>query len=312
MKHAVWIVAALITAVTSCATNTVVVDDEFPELRRWTTDDGVVYESLPSRDDALIIVLDGGVPASTIGFRIGDGDFTPSFFWFVLERLGDRAMVVTPEKFHAEPGGWYQYDEEFLLAYTADNLIVHYARLIDAYLEEHPAQRVYLFGASEGGMVLPAVYNSLEQRSRITKMVSAGAGGFNSTERFQVLAESGVETDPVTLFLHRNFHLTLADIHSNPDSIEHTYVEIPYRYWYSFITYTPNDHFADIDIPVLFVHGRRDSVLPVESTEAVESRWPNKPYEYVYFEDMGHGPRGSESQTDEFFAAIEAWLFDER
>jgi dipeptidyl aminopeptidase/acylaminoacyl peptidase len=47
---------------------------------------------------------------------------------------------------------------------------------------------------------------------------------------------------------------------------------------------------VNINIPVLFLHGELDRNVSVESTRYVEDNLPDKPFDYIYYPEMAHGP----------------------
>ena len=63
----------------------------------------------------------------------------------------------------------------------------------------------------------------------------------------------------------------------------------------------------NIEIPVLFIHGEMDVNIPVESTRYVENNLPNKPFDYIYYPEMAHGPRTTE-ELNGLRNDIKEWL----
>jgi dipeptidyl aminopeptidase/acylaminoacyl peptidase len=92
-----------------------------------------------------------------------------------------------------------------------------------------------------------------------------------------------------------------------PDSLEIGYLGMLFRYWSSFIDVRPADYYEYIDIQVLFVHGKKDYRIPVESSGYVERKLPDKPFEYLYYPKMAHGPSNYQEGVA-MREAIAAWI----
>ncbi|MFW5685881.1 MAG: alpha/beta hydrolase family protein, partial [Spirochaetota bacterium] len=159
--------------------------------------------------------------------------------------------------------------------------MAEYARMIDYYLERNRPERVFMMGISEGALMLPAVYLALENKESVDRMVSIAGGGMSPPEYYRIDNDLG---------RGERFELWWQRVEENPDSIEHAYYGLSYRYLTSWPGNSPLDAYRRIDVPVLFVHGMKDRRVPVQSSQIVETELPEKPFEYWYPEDMGHGP----------------------
>jgi dipeptidyl aminopeptidase/acylaminoacyl peptidase len=60
----------------------------------------------------------------------------------------------------------------------------------------------------------------------------------------------------------------------------------------------PFDHYKNIDVPILFVHGDDNYRIPWESTEYIQKNLPEKPFNYKYF------PWAYDPETDRFSATF--------
>jgi dipeptidyl aminopeptidase/acylaminoacyl peptidase len=72
--------------------------------------------------------------------------------------------------------------------------------------------------------------------------------------------------------------------------LEIGFLGMPYRMWNSFINIQPFDFYKTINIPVLFINGEKDTLVSVETTRYIQNNLPGKPFEYIYYKNMGHGP----------------------
>ena len=64
----------------------------------------------------------------------------------------------------------------------------------------------------------------------------------------------------------------------------------------------------DIDIPVLFMHGERDMNIAVESTRYIEDNLSDKPFDFIYYQEMEHTTTKSEEIFYMFQNEIKEWL----
>ena len=292
-------VSALVGVLDSCQPRQFLFDEWHPPVAVHQSRDGLLYAAGNADSGKLIVYLDGGGPRSVLGSLESAGGFTaPSAYWGFLYVLGDDWQVVAPEKLSAEPGEAYQFDEEFLRHYGARNLIAQYARLIDRYLSENRVANAVIVGQSEGALVLPGVYQAMQEQARVAALVSFSGGGMSPYE----YAQLGTDAGPAGL---RDVWWERVD--ADPDSIEQTYQGLPFRWWSSWQSYSPLDAYRGVDIPVLFVHGTEDSRVPAASTRLVESALPDKPFEYWYLEGEGHGSRSAEELV-ELLSDVDDWL----
>jgi dipeptidyl aminopeptidase/acylaminoacyl peptidase len=80
-----------------------------------------------------------------------------------------------------------------------------------------------------------------------------------------------------------------------------------YRYFNSILDIKPFSAYKSINIPVLFIQGEMDVNVPVESTRYVEANLPEKPFSYIYYNDMAHSPR-KRSQYAKLRSDIAQWI----
>jgi pimeloyl-ACP methyl ester carboxylesterase len=162
-----------------------------------------------------------------------------------------------------------------------------YSSTINTYLDTHEYDSIVLAGYSEGACLLPLIYKNVKSQSNIKGIVSMSYGGLSVYEQIKILGESPLEmTD-----YYREACLSVdeykKDVELYPDSIGEI-MGYTYGWWNSFKDYRPIDDYREINIPVLFVHGKLDIMVPVESTEYIQENLPDKPFEYLYIDDLDH------------------------
>ena len=64
---------------------------------------------------------------------------------------------------------------------------------------------------------------------------------------------------------------------------EEDFYGLNYRWFDSFLKIRPFDYYRDINIPILFTHGKKDQNVPIESTQYLQENLPEKPFEYKYY-----------------------------
>jgi len=82
-----------------------------------------------------------------------------------------------------------------------------------------------------------------------------------------------------------------------------------YGWWNSFINYRPYDYFKNINIPILFIHGRQDIMVPVESTKYIQDNIQTSSFNYIYIENGDHTFSSNESK-DELRINIINWYME--
>jgi len=292
----------------NCCTGNVERDSEVLSRNIVETVNGIIYE-FKGNKNTLVFYLEGSGLHSVLGVKKNDGWSHRTFSFFVIKYFNAFADVVVIEKPKMKPGKDHSTDGEVLVAYTSSNLIDHYSVMIDDYLDKSDAKQVVIFGYSEGGMLAPAVYRNLKNSDRINKLVIGGAGGMSQYEQFMVLAESYVKMPDKYRLECRDIQRVRSRVRTFPDSIEFSFLGLPYRRWNSFFDFSPADYYANIEIPVLFYHGTFDWSVPVESTSMLEKLYPDKNFNFMYIDKMQHVPEDDKGMSD-LFRRLSAWVTD--
>lgn len=120
-------------------------------------------------------------------------------------------------------------------------------------MHEHDPSEIVVFGVSEAGNVALAIATQLP----VTKVVVVGSGGLTQISELKFLAEKhtlDVDID------------ALADkVGKEPSRIDIQAYGQTYKYWHSVLYIDPLDFVRMLDIPLLFVIGELDEMVPVES-----------------------------------------------
>jgi dipeptidyl aminopeptidase/acylaminoacyl peptidase len=214
-----------------------------------------------------------------------------------------------PEKVNVTIGGDHEGDEAMLRRYSLDDRVESAVAVIDRFLDETTYETVFIYGGSEGGVILPKVYNSLENKDRITKLVISGAGGLRQYEEFKILQQRDDLPDTLKRGCEQ-VDSVIDEIRADPDSIEKQYFGHAYRRWSGFLDYVPLDDLVSIDIPILLIHGAQDVSSPVETARIVVSEFDElgkTNLTYHEYEEMGHNP-SSEEEQDKVYEALREWL----
>ena len=258
--------------------------------------DGQGYEFKNASSKKLIITLAGGPGfdnnrVGAIGDKLG-GQFVDWLLPFY-----DEYNIFVPEKFDwgrlVRPFWQIENREK----YTIDNLVANYAGVITEYLSQNDYETIIIAGVSEGGIITPELYFHLED-FYISGLIVISAGGLvsqvdiTSARLKKPLDDESIRqyTDAFNQYRAAYSGERYAD---SPDEIQFRrtgQVFIPLMWYYSLNTRRPFELYKNINIPVLFIHGLLDTNVSVISTRYVEENLPDKPFDYIYYPNMGHGP----------------------
>jgi len=247
---------------------------------------GKGYEFKTERTNNLLIILDGFSFGSTL-----DSASVP-----LLLKLYPRFTIFIPEKFYRTSGVSYLNDPEERERYTINNLLDNYEDIIFEYLSVNNFDSIVMVGISEGAFIMPILYSRLNNPN-ITNLISIAGGGLSAHEYYQIIAADKELLSSLDLFVRISIKLTYIRINKlyktepYPDSIKRLNNNprtITYKYLNSLIHIRPFDYYENIDIPVLFLHGKLDTNVHVESTRYVEKNLPLKPFSYIYYPDTAH------------------------
>jgi pimeloyl-ACP methyl ester carboxylesterase len=266
-------------------------------------------DGIPQTGAPLLVFLDGSGYQSVLGEQSDGVWIRPGPAYGFGTSLFPSYDLLIPEKPNVEPGGGPQGESAAWELSAMDDRVQSAVTAIDAFLEEFPYETVFLYGVSEGGVILPQVYKDLAHRGAIDRVVLWGSGGMSQLEEFKILGrrEGLPETE---VGEYRRVETVAEDIRRNPNSIEKTYFGLPYRRWSGFLFYDPLEDLLAIGIPILLIHGALDLSSPVESARLAVSAFDDDGRDnmtYWEYESMGHGPSSAEEQAA-VYDRLRDWL----
>jgi esterase/lipase len=279
MKKICFFAFLFVLFVTGCATYNK--RNPYPGMEIFQYDGARAYVFENPSSDKLIINIEGSGWTSVLGLKGEKKWYYAGVTSQLIQIARDKYTVFTPEKWDRVPEVDYSIHFESKIIYTLDNLLECYLTSINRYLAEHHYESIILMGTSEGAMLLPLIYEAIKDDHNITGMISWGFGGLSLYESYLLLKDSEIvpedyrvniqyfvdmyETDNIDAYKTDAFPLTFMDVR-------------------------PFDHYKNINIPVLFIHGELDFNVSVESTRFIQNNLPEKPFEYIYYADMIHIP----------------------
>ena len=269
---------------------------KYPDYNELFFSGGKGYEFRNDESNKLLIVLEGGGTESAIGnLMVGRGiDYLLS-----VNELRERYTFFVPEKFNRMIGMNYWKDMEDLERYTIDNLLDNYYEVITEYLSYNDYESIVIFGGSEGGIILPLLYNRLDNKNIKALVSFAAGGGLTYYEETQILYKKVLSNDISFALLSedkRAYNINSMEeglqeyqTEPYPDSFERvTMTTTSRRYATSRMRLNLFEQLKKIKIPMLFMHGELDINIPVESTRAIEEKLPNNPFDFIYYPQWAH------------------------
>ena len=307
--------------------STVVTEEEyfFPELYypNYNTlyfSTGSGYEFKNENSKKLIITLDGG--PSWSGHMGKPGERIPGH-WLIewMLYLYDEYSFFVPTRFNWEEVEplYYYYIPSEKERYTIDNLIINYKEVISEYLSQNDYDTIIIAGQSEGGIILPILYSNLADFN-ISALITVSGSGLSPYEDYEIktakLKEGKAPFDSLSLdsiMTAIRTNEAILDAYREepyPDSVSgFMFIRtLTYKYLKSILFIRPFDYYEDIDIPVLFIHGERDMNIAVESTRYIEDNLPDKPFDFIYYQEMEHSINKNEEIFYRFQNDIKDWL----
>ena len=238
-----------------------------------------------SLNEDLIIYLDGASFNSTLGIK---GSIFPwksfSLAYKLQKDLPNKFDLLVPDKMNINTGEDFSEDSIKLSYTTLKGRVNSAVSSIDQFLLIHNYKNIYLIGFSEGGMILPKVYNTLKNKNEISKIVNLSGGGYSYYTLIKnYYKERGLDTLKVDS--------VYSDILKNPNSLSKFYMGHPYKQWTDFMKYEPSIEYKNIDIPILILQGSNDENLPVASSLYLKNylnALGNKDVTYIELENMDH------------------------
>nr|WP_094605929.1 alpha/beta hydrolase [Sporomusa silvacetica] len=243
------------------------------------------------KKDNLIIYLNGSDLTCALGRNLENKAFFTKTLVKLNEYSSSEYAMLIPDKTNIAIGQGGGNDMKVMSHYTLQERVVGSAMAIDDFLSVNDYNSVFLVGASEGGAILPKVYNSLKYKEKVSKLVMLAGGGLSQYEEFKLLQKTDLPMPAPYRSDLKRIDAVMADIKAAPDALDKTYMGWPYRRWSGFMSYRPIDELVKIDIPVLVVHGGKDINTPVESSRLIAEEFSKhgKPnLTYIEYKNWDH------------------------
>lgn|GEM_PF-955966 len=244
------------------------------------------------KDDSLIIYLNG----SDLACALGPNNAYLEQFVNIIVKLNENtssefAMLI-PDKINMGIGqSNARRDEKVMSHYTLQERVFGAVKVIDECLSANNYKSVLLVGASEGGGILPKVYNSLKYKEKVSKIVILAGGGLSQYEEFKYLQKSDLPMPAAYRGELQKIDTIMDKIKASPDSMDNTYLGWPYKRWSGFLSYRPLNELVKIDIPILVMHGGKDINTPVESSRMIQEEFNNlgkTNLVYIEYKNLNH------------------------
>jgi hypothetical protein len=217
------------------------------EIVRYGNSQAYVFENELS--DKLIISIEGSGWDSVLGTKNGERWSGTGIGAQMIQVLRDKYTFLIPEKLKRQPGMVYSGDMEDRANYTAGNLLDCYTESINGYLSEHSFSSIVIIAASEGTVLLPLIYERMNNKDAVKALVSIGFGGVSLYESYSVLSQlPNVSPEDRNMYQYfvEKYHPDLSD---HWDSYAEFVYGVTYRWFNSFKDIRPFEYYKNIDIP---------------------------------------------------------------
>ena len=301
----------IIALVVSCATQENIKNpgDFYPGMEILRYSGSLVYVFPNEDSDKIIIILEDNQWLSVLGYWQGDTWVYTGLAAQMLQELRGTYTLLIPEKLKRMPGTYHEENMEDREHYTAENVLAYYTESINSYLKNNTFSSIVLVGYSEGAMLLPLVYEKLIYKDKVTTMVSVSYGGLSRYESFEILFTRSGFSEESIFYLGDILSVFDPEKNSFPDFFDESYYYgLTQRYFTSSIHMRPYNYYKNINIPVFFIHGIEDYVIPAESTFYIQDNLPDKPFKYRYYL-WGHQLE-KDDDMDQLIKRIAEWIID--
>lgn len=239
----------------------------------------------------LIIYLNGSEVTPVIGINQKNKPYFISMLNTLNQYCSSDFDMLIPEKINIGQTKDYSNDSKVINHYTVEDRVSSAVTVIDEFLSDNNYKRVTLVGASDGGALLPKVYNSLKSKDEISNLIIMAGGGLSQYDDFKILQQSKLPGIGIYGKELLKLDMVMNEIKQDPNSLTKQYLGWPYKRWSSFMAYRPVDELLKINSPILILHGDLDISTPVESSRAVKeefNRQGKKNLSYIEYKGWNH------------------------
>lgn len=271
----------------------------------------VNYYLLPGSTDQrdLIIFFDGSSKQSVLGLKNKLGWGKMGLPYYIRKALPENIDLLVPEKINLSPGEDISKNDKFLLSDTLKNKTSLYVSLINLFLSSHTSYKhIYLMGYSEGGFVLPKIYNKLAQKEKISGLILCASGGLSYYETLRIQEQSHlVFTEKYRQSLSQ-LGKEIIRIKMRPNAVDRYYFGWPYCKWNDYMTYRPINDFIKVQIPILMIHGDKDLNIPVESAQYVKEAFDKTGKKNLTYHEIKNADHTFNGKFDQLTEEILFWI----
>ena len=255
-----------------------------------------------NKNEDLIVFLDGSTMNSSLGRK---GSILPwksfSAAYTFQNKLSKEFDFLVPERMNMEAGIDYSEDTLRLREYSLENRVTAPVYCINEIIQKNLYKNISIIGYSEGGLLLPKVYNSLANKNFIKKLICISGGGFTYFDLAKTtLNERGLPENYVDS--------TIAEINKDPNSVTKFAFGHPYNKWNSFLYYNPLEEYKRIDIPILVIHGDSDKNGSVESSRFLKKKFDELGKTNLEYLELKNADHNFEEQQDQVIKEIEIFI----
>ena len=269
------------------------------------------YYLLPSEKENkqknLIIYIDGSSTASCLGIKDKNTWKTATLTTFLRLYFNKKYDILVPDKYNIDFGKNYKRtDKKIMKYYTIEDRVQGSLKCIDEFLKNNiEYQNCYMLGISEGSIIMPKIYNNLQNKGRIKKIILCSHGGLSQYECFKIQYEF---YNPVYKNDLKNIDKIVEDIKKNQNSLTKMYLGWPYKRWADFMFYKPINDIIKIDIPILVIHGDKDINAPVESSRFIKEEFDKKRKTNLSYKEYKDRDHAFNEDFEFLVKEIENWL----
>lgn len=255
-----------------------------------------------NKNEDLIIYLDGSTMHSSLGLK---GSILPwksiSPAYILQKKLSKNFDFLVPERMNMEIGKDYNNDTLRLREYTLKNRTETAVKCINEIIKQNLYLNIYIIGYSEGSLILPKIYNNLDNKKSIKKLISISGGGYVYYDMIKAtLIERGLSQHFIDS--------TIAEYKKDPNSVTKFAFGHPNNKWNDFLYYDPLEEYKKIDIPILVIHGDADKNGPVEASRYLKRKFDELGKKNLEYLEVKNGDHHFEDQYEQVITEIEKFI----
>ena len=138
-------------------------------------------------------------------------------------------------------------------------------------------EELAIIADSEGGVIAPEIATKIPETSFV---LIIGAGGMTQERELHTLLRQN--STGARVFFKRagisdpsQLKTQFEDIYADP-SPKRFWMGHSYAYWNSYLPYSPEEHLRKLTMPVMYIIGERDEIVPVESVTYLKEKFADK------------------------------------